>query len=285
MTAQNGNTSYDARDITVLEGLEAVRKRPSMYIGSTGPRGLHHLVWEVVDNAIDEAMAGFCTRIEVDLLSDGGVRVFDNGRGIPVDMHAKTKQSALTTVLTTLHAGGKFEQGAYTVSGGLHGVGVSVVNALSMRLAAEVRRDGFVWLQTFERGKPQGKIEKIKPWKKNTGTTVTFWADPLIFTDTTEIDYEVVGTRLRELAYLNRGLEIVLTDQRGETERTDTFLYRGGLLDFVKHLNSNREPIHPHVIEILDRAEEGELELAMQWTGTYTESILSFANNINTHEG
>jgi DNA gyrase subunit B len=284
VSATNGNASYDARDITVLEGLEAVRKRPSMYIGSTGPRGLHHLVWEVVDNSVDEAMAGFSTRIEVVLMADGGVRVTDNGRGIPVDTHTKSKQSALTVVLGTLHAGGKFEQGAYTVSGGLHGVGVSVVNALSRRLEAEVRRDGYVWAQNFERGKAQGKVAKLRPWRKNSGTTITFWPDPQIFSETIEFDYDTIASRLRELAYLNRGLEIVLTDERVEP-RTDTFLYRGGLVDFVKHLNNTREPIHPHVIEIVDRADEAELELAMQWTGTYTESVLSFANNINTHEG
>src|SRR5688572_4104603 len=181
-----------------------------MYIGSTGPRGLHHLVWEVVDNAVDEAMAGFATRIEVTILADGGVRVTDNGRGIPVDTHTKSRQSALTVVLGTLHAGGKFEQGAYTVSGGLHGVGVSVVNALSHRLEAEVRRDGFIWAQNFDRGKAQGKVAKLKPWKKNSGTTITFWPDPQIFTETTEFDYDTIESRLRELAYLNRGLEIVL---------------------------------------------------------------------------
>ncbi|MGI8513614.1 MAG: DNA topoisomerase (ATP-hydrolyzing) subunit B [Acidimicrobiia bacterium] len=285
----NGNTSYDARDIKVLEGLEAVRKRPSMYIGSTGPRGLHHLVWEVVDNSVDEAMAGFATRIDVSLLADGGVRVIDDGRGIPVDVHPKSRQSALTVVLSTLHAGGKFEEGAYTVSGGLHGVGVSVVNALSSHLSAEIRRDGFVWGQSFQRGKALTKVEKLKPWRKNTGTTINFWPDNQIFTDTLEFDYDTVATRLRELAYLNRGLEISLRDERepdeGEEPRDDLFHFKGGLVDFVKHLNANREPVHAHVIELIDRSDEAELELAMQWTGTYTESILSFANNINTHEG
>jgi DNA gyrase subunit B len=283
LTATSGNHSYDARDITVLEGLEAVRKRPGMYIGSTGPRGLHHLVWEVVDNSVDEAMAGHCTKIEVTLLADGGVRVVDNGRGIPVDPHAKSRQSALTTVLTTLHAGGKFEQGAYTVSGGLHGVGVSVVNALAARLDAEVRRDGGLWTQSFVRGRPLGKVTKVKPWRKNTGTTITFWPDEQIFTETTSFDFDIISARLREMAYLNRGLEIVLTDER--SDRSETFQYRGGLIDFVRHLNTSREPIHPHIIEIIDEAEDAELDLAMQWTGTYTESILSFANNINTHEG
>ena len=285
----NGNTSYDARDIKVLEGLEAVRKRPSMYIGSTGPRGLHHLVWEVVDNSVDEAMAGFATRIDVSLLADGGVRVIDDGRGIPVDVHPKSRQSALTVVLSTLHAGGKFEEGAYTVSGGLHGVGVSVVNALSSHLSAEIRRDGFVWGQSFQRGKALTKVEKLRPWRKNTGTTINFWPDNQVFTDTLEFDYDTIATRLRELAYLNRGLEISLRDERepdeGEEPRDDLFHFKGGLVDFVKHLNANREPVHAHVIELIDRSDEAELELAMQWTGTYTESILSFANNINTHEG
>jgi DNA gyrase subunit B len=283
VTATNANSSYEARDITVLEGLEAVRRRPGMYIGTTGPRGLHHLIWEVVDNAVDEAMAGFCTRIEMTLLADGGCRVVDNGRGIPVDIHPKTKTSALTTVMVTLHAGGKFEQGAYTVSGGLHGVGISVVNALSSRLDAEVRRDGNLWAQTFERGKPIGKVAKVKPWKRGTGTTITFWPDPDVFTEGTSFDYDTVASRLRELAYLNRGLEIVLTDER--TDASETFMFKGGLVDFVKHLNSNREPIHAHVIEAVDHGDEAELELAMQWTGSYTESVLSFANNINTHEG
>ncbi|MGH8875059.1 MAG: ATP-binding protein, partial [Acidimicrobiia bacterium] len=277
------DTSYGAKDITVLEGLEAVRRRPSMYIGSTGPRGLHHLVWEVVDNSVDEAMAGHCTRIEVTLGADGSVRVSDNGRGIPVDRHSKTKEPALTTVLTTLHAGGKFEQGAYTVSGGLHGVGVSAVNALSSRLDVEVRREGHVWTQSFQRGRAVGKVERGKPVKR-TGTTVTFWPDPQVFTETTSFNYDTVATRLREMAFLNRGLEITLADRR-EEPRTDTFLYRGGLVDFVKHLNSPREPTHPHIIDLSDASEEAELELGMQWTDSYTESVLSFANNINTHEG
>jgi DNA gyrase subunit B len=283
VTATNGNSSYEARDITVLEGLEAVRRRPGMYIGTTGPRGLHHLIWEVVDNAVDEAMAGFCTKVEVELLADGGCKVSDNGRGIPVDIHPKTKTSALTTVLVTLHAGGKFEQGAYTVSGGLHGVGVSVVNALSSRLDAEVRREGHLWAQSFERGKPVAKVVKVKPWKRGTGTTISFWPDPEVFVEGTSFDYDTVVSRLRELAYLNRGLEIVLTDER--TETSETFMYKGGLVDFVKHLNANREPMHPHVIEVVDTGDEAELELGMQWTASYTESILSFANNINTHEG
>lgn len=278
--------SYQAKDITVLEGLEAVRRRPGMYIGTTGPRGLHHLIWEVVDNSVDEAMAGYCTKISVTLRADGGVEVVDDARGIPVDKVAKTKKSALTTVLTTLHAGGKFEQGAYTVSGGLHGVGVSVVNALSTRLEAEIRRDGHLYTQEFKTGKPKTKDpKKIKPIKR-TGTTIRFWPDPEIFSETLDFDYEIVVSRLRETAFLNRGLKITLVDERDPDElKSEEFQYKGGLVDFVNHLNAKRDPLHPHIIDISDEADDAELELAMQWTNTYTESILSFANNINTHEG
>ncbi|MDH3247929.1 MAG: DNA topoisomerase (ATP-hydrolyzing) subunit B [Acidimicrobiia bacterium] len=280
----NGSSSYDAGQITVLKDLEPVRKRPGMYIGSTGPRGLHHLIWEVVDNAVDEAMAGFCDRIEVTLLESGGVRVTDNGRGIPVARHAETKESALTTVLTKLHAGGKFEQGAYTVSGGLHGVGVSVVNALSSRLEAEIRRDGHVWTQEFERGHPLGKVAKGKPAKR-TGSTVTFWPDIEIFKETTEFEYDIVQSRIRELAFLNRGIEIRLRDERPDEPIEETFLYRGGLVDFVKFLNEKKEPLHARIVEFGDVSDEAELEVAMQWTMAYSETVLSFANNINTHEG
>jgi DNA gyrase subunit B len=256
-----------------------------MYIGTTGPRGLHHLIWEVVDNSVDEAMAGYCTRISVTLLADGGVEVVDDGRGIPVGRHDKTKRSALTTVLTTLHAGGKFEQGAYTVSGGLHGVGVSVVNALSVRLVAEVRRDGYLYLQEFKDGKPKTKEPKRIRKVKRSGTTIRFWPSPEVFTETRDFDYDVVSARLRETAFLNRGLQITLTDERGDESRSESFHYKGGLVDFVKHLNAKRDPLHPHVIDIMDTSGSAELEVAMQWTSSYTESILSFANNINTHEG
>ena len=282
-SSQRAQTSYEAKDITVLEGLEAVRKRPAMYIGSTGPKGLHHLIWEVVDNAVDEAMAGFCTRIEVTIRADGGVQVKDNGRGIPIDKHAKTKKPALTTVLTTLHAGGKFESGAYQVSGGLHGVGVSVVNALSTKLEAEVVREGNQWFQEFHLGKPKAALKKVKPAKR-TGTTITFWPDPDIFNETVDYDYDVVANRLREMAFLSKGLEIRLVDERGDG-RKDTFKYTGGLVDFIGHLNSKREPLHPHVISIEEVGDEAEVDVAMQWTGGYTENVLSFANNINTHEG
>ena len=283
MTTTRDN--YQAKDITVLEGLEAVRRRPGMYIGTTGPRGLHHLIWEVVDNSVDEAMAGYCDKITVTLLADGGVEVVDDGRGIPIDRHVKTKKSALTTVLTTLHAGGKFEQGAYTVSGGLHGVGVSVVNALSKRLEAEVRRDGSLYTQEFRLGEPKTKEpKKVKPIKTS-GTTIRFWPDADVFTETTEFEYEVVASRLRETAFLNRGLHITLIDERGEEPQSDAFHYKGGLVDFVNHLNAKRDPLHAHIIDILDTWEDAEIEVAMQWTTSYNESILSFANNINTHEG
>ncbi|HEX9848625.1 MAG TPA: DNA topoisomerase (ATP-hydrolyzing) subunit B [Acidimicrobiia bacterium] len=277
--------SYQAKDITVLEGLEAVRRRPGMYIGSTGPRGLHHLVWEVVDNSVDEAMAGHCTKISVTLRADGGVEVVDDGRGIPIDRHEKTKRSALTTVLTTLHAGGKFEQGAYTVSGGLHGVGLSVVNALSATLEAEIRRDGFLYVQEFKIGAPKTKEPKRVRAVKKSGTTIRFWPDPDVFTDTTEFEYDIIASRLRETAFLNRGLLITLTDERGDVPQNDSFLYKGGLVDFVNHLNAKRDPLHAHIVDISDVAEDAEVEVALQWTSSYTESILSFANNINTHEG
>jgi len=277
--------SYQAKDITVLEGLEAVRRRPGMYIGSTGPRGLHHLIWEVVDNSVDEAMAGYCDKMTVTLRADGGVEVSDDGRGIPVDRMEKTKQSALTTILTTLHSGGKFEQGAYTVSGGLHGVGISVVNALSTRLEAEIRRDGHLYTQEFKVGKPKTKEPRRERPIKRTGTTIRFWPDPEIFTETLEFDFDTVASRLRETAFLNRGLHITFLDEREEETRSETFHYKGGLTDFVNHLNSKRDPLHAHIVDISDQSDDAEIELAMQWTSTYTESILTFANNINTHEG
>jgi DNA gyrase subunit B len=278
------NASYEAKDITILEGLEAVRRRPAMYIGSTGPKGLHHLIWEVIDNSVDEAMAGYCTRIEVTLLADGAVRVKDNGRGIPVAKHPKTKKAAVTTVLTTLHAGGKFESGAYTVSGGLHGVGVSVVNALSSRLEVEVVRDGSLWAQSFAYGKPLAALKKVKPAKRS-GTTVTFWCDAEIFEETQSYDYAVVSSRLREMAFLNSGVEFRLRDERRDEPVEDRFQYRGGLIDFVKHLNAAREPVHKQVAFFSEATDDGEIEVAMQWTTGYNERVLSFANNINTHEG
>jgi DNA gyrase subunit B len=276
--------SYEADSIQILEGLEAVRRRPAMYIGSTGPKGLHHLIWEVVDNSVDEAMAGYCTRIDVTLLADGGVRVRDNGRGIPVTKMDKTGEAAVTTVLTTLHAGGKFDSGAYQVSGGLHGVGVSVVNALSVRFEVEVVRDGFLWHQDFSYGTPSDKLKKVKPMQRS-GTQSTFWADPDIFEETTEYSRKTVVNRLREMAFLNKGLEIRFRDERRSDVFEETFRYSGGIVDFVKHLNASREPIHSKVMYFEQSGDEGEVEVALQWTAGYNETILSFANNINTHEG
>src|SRR5436190_13932714 len=276
--------SYDARSITVLEGLEAVRKRPSMYIGSTGERGLHHLVYEVVDNAVDEALAGFCDKIIVTLLADGGVRVSDNGRGIPVDKHPVEKRPAVEVVLTTLHAGGKFDGKSYAVSGGLHGVGVSVVNALSSRLEVEIRRDGFLWTQTYlGGGKPAAALKKGAA-TKSTGTTVTFWADSEVF-ETTAYSFETLARRLQEMAFLNAGLSINLRDERDEVPTEVVYHYKGGLEDFVKHLNATKQAAHDSVIHFTTDGEGMALEVAMQWNGTYTESVYTFANTINTHEG
>jgi DNA gyrase subunit B len=255
-----------------------------MYIGSTGPRGLHHLIWEVVDNAVDEAMAGYCTRIDVTIHTNLSVTVKDNGRGIPVDRLAKTKMPAVTTVLTTLHAGGKFDSGAYTVSGGLHGVGVSVVNALSDHLGVEVIRDGFKWTQDFAHGVPVAPLKKGAAAKKS-GTTVNFKPSAEIFKETVEFDYVTVASRLREMAFLNKGLEIRLEDERTSPHTVDAFKYGGGLVDFVKHLNAKREPLHGQVVNFEETADESELDVALQWTSGYTENVLTFANNINTHEG
>jgi DNA gyrase subunit B len=279
-----GLPSYTARDITVLKGLEPVRQRPGMYIGSTGSRGLHHLVYEVVDNAVDEAMAGYCDRIIVELLADGGCRVSDNGRGIPVDNVKGEGKTAVEVVMTTLHSGGKFGGKGYQVSGGLHGVGVSVVNALSERLEVQVARDGRVWHQTYERGRPDGKLKPLKNAKR-TGTMVTFWPDPVIFTDERDFKFDTLAQRLREMAFLNKGLEIRLIDHRIEPAVTETFRYTGGIVDFVKHLNSAREPVNKRVANFESKGQDHELEVAMQWTNSFNESVFTFANNINTHEG
>jgi DNA gyrase subunit B len=294
--------SYDARSITVLEGLEAVRKRPGMYIGSTGERGLHHLVYEVVDNSVDEALAGYATDIQVTLLADGGVRVNDDGRGIPVDEHPVEHRPAVEVVLTTLHAGGKFGGDSYAVSGGLHGVGVSVVNALAVRLEVEIRRDGYVWSQTYERGAPVTDLVRGEATDE-TGTLTTFWPDPLIF-ETTEWDFETLSRRLQETAFLNRGLRISLTDERPQAiseddedadpaasrslvgkARTVVYQYPGGIADFVRYLNASKEPVHSSVIEFGDETDGMSLEVAMQWNASYTESVHTFANVINTAEG
>jgi DNA gyrase subunit B len=276
-------TSYDAQDITVLEGLEAVRKRPGMYIGSTGPRGLHHLVYEVVDNSVDEALAGYCDDVSVTIHPDNSVTESDNGRGIPVAVMEKEQRPALEVVLTTLHAGGKFgDGGGYKVSGGLHGVGLSVVNALSEKLHVEVRRDGHVWTQDYERGKPRGDLQKGAATSE-TGTTITFMSDAEVF-ETLELDFTTLEERMRETAFLTAGLRIVIVDERGTGHRAE-FRYEGGIVDFVGFLNENKEPIHQKVISFNGESDEGAVEVAMQWNASYQESVFSFANNINTHEG
>ncbi len=290
MTNENGapersqkKSSYDAQDITVLEGLEAVRKRPGMYIGSTGVRGLHHLVYEVVDNSVDEALAGYCDSVTVTIHPDDSVTVIDNGRGIPVAIMEKEQRPAVEVVLTVLHAGGKFgDGGGYKVSGGLHGVGVSVVNALSERLDVDVRRDGYRWTQWYERGKPQQPLERGEE-TKDTGTTITFLPDADIF-ETLELDFKTLEERMRETAFLTRGLRIALVDERGEGHRAE-FQYDGGIVDFVSYLNENKEPIHKKVVSFSGESDEGALEVAMQWNASYQESVFSFANNIHTHEG
>jgi DNA gyrase subunit B len=276
-------SSYGAKDITVLEGLEAVRKRPGMYIGSTGPRGLHHLVYEIVDNSVDEALAGHCDNVRVVLHPDNSCTVADNGRGIPVETMAKEGRPAAEVVLTVLHAGGKFgEGGGYKVSGGLHGVGSSVVNALSERLHLQIERDGFVWSQDYERGKPQNKLSKGEKSDSH-GTTITFLPDLEIFEEI-GFDFETLSERLRETAFLTRGLRIELVDERGETNSI-TFQYDGGIEDFVRHLNANKETLNRKPIYFEGSKDDGEVEIAMQWNASYQESIFSFANNINTHEG
>ena len=282
---------YDASSITVLEGLEAVRKRPGMYIGSTGERGLHHLVYEIVDNAVDEALAGYCTEIAVTLMEDGSLRVVDNGRGIPVDIHPIEKKPALEVVLTVLHAGGKFGDGGYSVSGGLHGVGSSVVNALSTNLSAKVMRDGFIWTQEYKLGVPTAPVKKGEATTE-TGTTIQFWPSEEIF-ETTDFSFEVLSARFREMAFLNRGLILSLTDMRqghvdekGE-QLTVRFQYQGGITDFVKHLNSTRGELHKSVIALVaeDKKARLSLEVSMQWNNGFSESVYTFANTIHTHEG
>src|SRR4051794_11473695 len=276
--------SYDAQDITVLEGLEAVRKRPGMYIGSTGVRGLHHLVYEIVDNAVDEALAGYCDAVTVTIHPDESVTIVDNGRGIPVAKMEKEGKSALEVVMTVLHAGGKFgDGGGYKVSGGLHGVGLSVVNALSEELHVIVRRDGYAWRQSYVRGAPQGEMERGEATSE-TGTTITFRPDAEIF-ETLAFDYATLEQRLRETAFLTRGLRIAIADERGEGGKGSEFHYEGGIQDFVLYLNENKDPLQQKVIFFAGESDEGAVEVAMQWNGSYQESVFSFANNINTHEG
>ena len=293
---------YDASAITVLEGLEAVRKRPGMYIGSTGERGLHHLVYEIVDNSVDEALAGYCDTITVTLLPNDGVRVSDNGRGFPVDLHPKEKIPAVTLALTVLHAGGKFGDGGYKVSGGLHGVGASVVNALSDHLIVDVRRDGFHWQQAFSLGVPDADLKRLEPLGPDdeVGTTMTFYASPTIF-ETTHYNWQTLAARFREMCFLNKGLTIRLVDGRPASTPDDedefgdvdghpseiTFRYDDGLIDYVKYLTGSKDTIHPSVIAIDSEAADNRLslEVAMQWNSSFTESVHTFANTINTHEG
>ena len=278
------SSGYDAQDITVLEGLEAVRKRPGMYIGSTGDRGLHHLVYEVVDNSVDEALAGHCDAVDVTIHPDGSVTVRDDGRGIPVAIMEKEGLPAVQVVLTVLHAGGKFgDGGGYKVSGGLHGVGVSVVNALSEEFHIEVRRDGYVWSQDYVRGAPQGELQRGEPTSE-TGTIITFLPDADIFESTSRLEFSTLEQRLRETAFLTRGLKISITDERDEGQRSE-FQYEGGIEDFVGYLNQNKESIGKKVVYFEGESGEGAVEVAMQWNTTYQESVFSFANNINTHEG
>ena len=283
MNTTNTNTNYSAENIKVLEGLEAVRKRPAMYIGDVGKRGLHHLVYEVVDNSIDEALAGFCNRVIVTFNKDGSVTVEDNGRGIPVDIHKEEKKPALEVVMTVLHAGGKFDKGSYKVSGGLHGVGVSVVNALSEWLWVEVKRDGKKYRQDYKIGDPQNKLKTTGDAKK-TGTKVCFYPDSQIF-KITRFEYSIISERLRELAYLNRGLEIVLKDEREEGGETDTFKFKGGLSDFVKYLDENNNPLHNKIITVNKEDGEVPVDVALRYSNTYNDNILTFVNNINTIEG
>jgi DNA gyrase subunit B len=284
--SKNATSAYDASSIQVLEGLEAVKRRPGMYIGSTGPRGLHHLVWEIVDNSIDEALAGHCSEILIVVHPDNSVSVTDDGRGLPVGTMKKYGKSATEVILTTLHAGGKFDGQGYKVSGGLHGVGASVVNALSEWLEVEVRRDGNVWSQRYERGFPKGKLTRGRKLKKGegTGTTISFMPDPEVFTETVELSFDTLSRRFRESAFLNKGLKILLVDERDE-DRAVTYQYEGGIRDFVAHINEAKDPVHKTVFYLEREEEIGDVEVALQWNSGFQDSVFTFANNINTHEG
>ena len=285
-TTKNAKSAYDASSIQVLEGLEAVKRRPGMYIGSTGPRGLHHLVGEIVDNSIDEALAGYCSEVLVIVHPDNSVTVTDDGRGMPVGKMAKYGKSATEVILTTLHAGGKFDGQGYKVSGGLHGVGASVVNALSEWLEVEVRREEHVWSQRYERGFPKGALTKDRKLKKGegTGTTISFKPDPEVFTETVELSFDTLSRRFRESAFLNKGLKIRLLDER-EEDRDVTYQYDGGIRDFVEHINEAKDPVHKTVFYLEREEEVGDVEVAMQWNSGFQDSVFTFANNINTHEG
>src|SRR3989338_3472592 len=276
--------SYDATKIQVLEGVEAVRKRPSMYIGDTSVRGLHHLVYEVVDNSVDEALAGYCTQIEVFINENDSITVVDNGRGIPVDIHPTEKKPAVEVALTTLHAGGKFDRQSYKVSGGLHGVGVSCVNALSDWLEVEVKRDGKIHHQRYERGKTMTKLSVVGK-TKSTGTKITFKPDKTIFTKSTVFAYDILAKRLRELAFLNKGLFIKLTDSRGDKPKESVFQFKGGIISFVEYLNTNRVVLHNKIIYFQKEKDNVIMEVALQYNDGYQENVFTFANNINTVEG
>ena len=283
---KNAKSDYDASSIQVLEGLEAVKRRPGMYIGTTGPRGLHHLVWEIVDNSIDEALAGHCTEISVIVHPDNSVSVTDDGRGMPVGKMDKYGKSAAEVIMTTLHAGGKFDGRGYKVSGGLHGVGASVVNALSEWLEMEIRRDGHLFTQRYERGFPKGEIEKLRKLKKGegTGTTIRFLPDPKVFTETQELSFDTLSRRFRESAFLNKGLKISLADER-EEDRSVTYQYDGGIRDFVEHINEAKDPVHKTIFYFEREEAGGDVEVALQWNSGFQDSVFTFANNINTHEG
>ena len=282
-TAQNAQASYGAKDIQVLEGMEAVRKRPGMYIGSTDVRGLHHLVYEAVDNAIDEALAGYCTKIKVVLRPDNYVTIEDNGRGIPVDLHPKFKIPALTVVMTVLHAGGKFDKNVYKVSGGLHGVGITVTNALSERLIVHVKRDGHLWKQEFRQGKPVADLEDMGPIK-GTGTAITFKPDFTVM-EQAEFSYDTILSRLRELAFLNKGIDITIRDERVDPAKEQNFKFDGGIIEFVEHLNKAKQKLFHKVFYVDKTADAHGVEVALQFTTDYNETLFAFANNINTHEG
>ncbi len=283
-TEEKNNNQYDAAQIQVLEGLEAVRKRPGMYIGSTGPRGLHHLVYEVVDNSVDEALAGYCKKIDVTIQKDNSIMVEDDGRGMPVDNHPKLGIPAVEVIHTVLHAGGKFGGGGYKVSGGLHGVGASVVNALSTKMEVEIKRNGKIYKQEYRRGKTVMPLTEVGESKK-TGSKSIFWPDPEIFQESVEFDYETLQHRLREMAFLNKGIKITLTDERDGKKKKDVFHFEGGLKEFVKFLNNNKDPLHEEAIYFEISKKDMELEVAMQYTDRYNELILSYANNISTTEG
>jgi DNA gyrase subunit B len=282
-TENKKNVSYNASQIQVLEGLEPVRVRPGMYIGSTGPKGLHHLVYEIVDNSIDEALAGYCNNIEITIQKDNSIRVVDDGRGMPIDNHPKLKIPAVEVIHTVLHAGGKFGGGGYKVSGGLHGVGASVVNALSCHMEVEIKRDGKVYKQIYEKGKTITKLE-VTGTSKETGSMTQFWPDPEIFEEVL-FEYGILEHRLREMAFLNKGVKITLSDEREGSEKSDIFHYEGGIKEFVKHLNKNKDAIHDDIIYFEYKSDEKELEVAIQYTDRYSELVLAYANNINTIEG